>query len=74
MTDIANPLCPNCGAALPAKLGGTAALLQAAATKKVQQRLETTRKAIAERDEAVLRECVEKLQQLYTLEVQFAKH
>jgi hypothetical protein len=36
--------------------------------------METTRKAIAERDEAVLRECVEKLQQLYTLEVQFERH
>jgi ribosomal protein L37AE/L43A len=124
---IANPLCPNCGAALPprgasavyecefckrtfevaasaaagaqsiplaerttshdfdrlcadaermiveverahatsaekaAGLGDRAVMLAQLASKKVRERLATTRKAIAERDETTLRECIEKL-------------
>lgn len=125
---IVNPLCPNCGAALPprgasavyhcafcqrtfeidalpaaplaerttstdfprlcaeaerliveverahattaqkaAGLGGLAVKLQQAATNKLHQRFETTRKAIAERDETTLRECIEKLTMLQQL-------
>ncbi len=124
---IANPLCPNCGAALPprgasavyacefckrtfeidgaattaassvplaerttspdferlcadaermiveverahatsaqkaAGLGERAVMLEQLASKKIRERLVATRKAIAERDETTLRECVEKL-------------
>jgi anti-sigma factor ChrR (cupin superfamily) len=42
-------------------LDATMMMLQKAAEKKMQQRFATTRKAIAERDEATLRERVEKL-------------
>jgi hypothetical protein len=44
-----------------AGMGALAGTLQQAATKKLHARIETTRKAIAERDEATLRECIEKL-------------
>lgn len=51
-------------AAKAASLGGTAAMLQQAATKKLNQRFDITRKAIAERDEATLRDCIERLTML----------
>ena len=47
-----------------AGLGDRAVMLQQLATKKLKQRFETTRKAIAESDEAMLRECIEKLTML----------
>jgi hypothetical protein len=133
MSSVLNPLCPNCGAALPprgsyavyrcsfcqhqfevdsaapreghgpplterttstefpglvaeaerlmenavrahaklgaeaANLGGTTALLYKAASKKLEQTTGTTRKAIAERDEATLRDGVDKLRALERL-------
>ena len=50
-----------------AGFGDRAVLLQAGAAKKIGERIETTRKAIAERDEATLRECIERLTALQQL-------
>jgi len=55
------------------ELGGTAMLLQQAASKKIEQRFATTRKAIAERDEATLRDCVERLAALQNLDAGFTR-
>jgi hypothetical protein len=48
-------------AAEATRIGGTAALLLKAASKKIEERFATTRNAIASRDEPTLRDCVERL-------------
>ena len=55
-------------AAEAANMGGTAALLGKAASKKLEQRYATTRQAVAERDEATLRDCVDRLASMVAID------
>jgi hypothetical protein len=59
-------------AAKAATLDALALMLQKAATKKLEQRFATTRKAIAERDEATLKDCVERLAMLQSMDAGLA--